>query len=73
MLPNLQLTVEDTNGTVIAQGSLSGDWAGKGSALAAKLTRTGTGWRLTGPDGSAWADWRATALFAAHGLEQWRE
>lgn len=73
MLPNLQLTVEDAAGTVIAQGSLSGDWAGKGSALAAKLTRTGTGWRLTGPDGSAWADWRTTALFAAHGLEQWRE
>lgn len=73
MLSAVRLTVEDTDGAVIARGSLSGDWAGKGSALAARLTRSPGGWRLTGPDGSAWADWRATALFAAHGLERWRE
>ena len=73
LLPAVQLVVEDAAGVTVAQGSLSGDWAGKGSALAARLARVSGGWRLTGPDGSAWEDWRATALFAAHGLERWRE
>ena len=74
MLATVQLTVEDAAGAVLTRGALAGDWAGKGSALAARLTRLpGGGWRLSGPDGTAWDNWQTTALFPAFGLNRWRE
>lgn len=49
-------------------------WTGKGTAVAARLLRQPSGaWRLTGPDGRSWEDWRLTAVFPDFGLPEWRE
>lgn len=52
----------------------TGGWAGKRAAVAARLVRqAGDSWRLVGPDGGSWEDWRITACFADYHLSEWRE
>lgn len=85
VMKHLSLHLESPDGRKTEYDLLSGakggsdscdsPWNGKPAAVAAVLEKTedGSGWVLTGTDGTVFDDWHATAMFSHYGLKRWKE